>query len=227
MNNNGYERNRRPDDDDRGRRRRRGERRGERYDAGQTEAHFISGPRGRGMGFGPMPMGPMGPHGPMGPMGPMGRGPRRGRARRGDVRLAILSLLAEEPRNGYQIIQVLAERTQGLWRPSPGAIYPALSQLEDEGLIEAVDNAGQKAFQLTDAGAEQASGIEELPWEQVTAQSGGPEGAGAIWQEYGTLALAVKSVMVSGTAEQVKAATELLAETRRKLYAILAQDAQA
>ena len=60
------------------------------------------------------------------------RGPR---VKRGDVRAAALALLAEEPPNGYQIIQEISERSGGVWRPSPGSVYPALQQLEDEGLI--------------------------------------------------------------------------------------------
>src|ERR671937_281618 len=70
------------------------------------------------------------------------------------VRAGILTLLAEEPRNGYQIIQELAERSGGMWRPSPGSIYPALQQLEDEGLIRAEQTGGRKAYKLTDAGRE-------------------------------------------------------------------------
>ena len=76
---------------------------------------------------------------------------RRARVQRGDVRAAALALLAEEPRNGYQVIQEIAERSGGVWQPSPGSVYPALQQLEDEGLIgaETADN-GRKAFALTD-----------------------------------------------------------------------------
>ena len=73
-----------------------------------------------------------------------GRGPR---VRRGDVRAAALSLLAEGPRNGYQIIQEISERTDGVRRPSPGSVYPALQQLEDEGLIQAeTGESGRKAL---------------------------------------------------------------------------------
>nr|WP_231979618.1 PadR family transcriptional regulator [Tessaracoccus coleopterorum] len=85
------------------------------------------------------------------------------RARRGDVRLAALLLIAEEPRNGYQIIQELESRTEGRWRPSPGAIYPALSQLEDEGLIRPVDAATGKAFEITDAGSAEAERLAQQP----------------------------------------------------------------
>ena len=100
-----------------------------------------------------------GPHGggfggPFGGFGP-GRGPRgRGRkARRGDIRTAALLLLNEEPRNGYQIMQEVEERSDGVWRPSPGSVYPALQQLEDEGLIRSEELEGRKLFALTDEAA--------------------------------------------------------------------------
>src|SRR3974390_151491 len=87
--------------------------------------------------------GPGGPgfRGPFGEFGPGAgfggpRGFRRhGKARRGDIRTAAPLLLAEEPRNGYAIMQEIEERSSGIWRPSPGSVYPALAQLEDEGLI--------------------------------------------------------------------------------------------
>ena len=87
--------------------------------------------------------GPFGGPGPFGRGGPRGRG--RGRARRGDVRLALLRLLAEEPRNGYQLMQTIEERSGGRWRPSPGSVYPTLAQLEDEGLIRSTESDGGTA----------------------------------------------------------------------------------
>src|ERR1700749_4341045 len=124
--------------------------------------HF-GGP-GRG-GFGPE--GPWGPGGPGGPFGPGGfrGGPRhggpggRGRRRRGDVRLALLLLLNEGPANGYQLMQNLQERRDGRWSPSPGSVYPALSQLEDEGLIRSVQAEGEsgRTFEVTDAGRAQVA----------------------------------------------------------------------
>jgi DNA-binding PadR family transcriptional regulator len=156
-------------------------------------------------------------------MGPAARG--RG-GRRGHVRSAILALLADEPLNGYQIMQSLAERTQGAWKPSPGAVYPALAQLEDEGLIEAFDNEGQKAFRLTDAGREAADQVETKPWEMVNeAMAGwGPDQVKVLWKEFTTLAGALKELSRNGSSAQVEAATKLLAETRRKLYGLLATD---
>ena len=81
------------------------------------------------------------------------RGFRRGPGvKRGDVRDALLLLLAEEPRNGYQLMQEIESRSDGVWRPSPGSVYPALSQLEDEGLVRAEEGSPGKVFALTDAG---------------------------------------------------------------------------
>src|SRR5271165_2145595 len=111
--------------------------------------------------------------------GPWGRerGMRGPRARRGDVRAAALALLAEQPMNGYQIIQEIGERSGGVWRPSPGSIYPALQQLEDEGLIRAeAGEGGRRAYLLTDEGrAYVAAHPDELnaPWDVVAGSAGG------------------------------------------------------
>jgi DNA-binding PadR family transcriptional regulator len=154
-------------------------------------------------------------------MGPRGRG----RGRRGHVRNAIVALLAEEPLNGYQIMQTLAERTEGAWKPSPGAVYPALAQLEDEGLIEAFDNNGQKAFRLTEAGAAAAAEVEK-PWEAVNeAVAGlGADQLREVWAELPRLAGALKELSRGGNAEQLEQAAKLLAQTRRAIYALLAAE---
>src|SRR6201993_1835756 len=110
-----------------------------------------------------------GPGGPWGP-GPRGRGRR---ARRGDIRTAALLLLAEEPRNGYQIMQEVEERSEGAWNPSPGSVYPALQQLEDEGLISSEERGGRRVFVLTEQGRELVAKREEgapAPWEQMSEQ---------------------------------------------------------
>src|SRR5436190_4004862 len=102
-----------------------------------------------------------------------GRRGRRGgpgrRARRGDVRAAALALLNERPMHGYEMIQELEERTDGVWRPSPGAVYPALQLLEDQGLVVADAEAGKRLFSLTDAGREEAvTAGDRKPWDAVT-----------------------------------------------------------
>jgi DNA-binding PadR family transcriptional regulator len=156
---------------------------------------------------------------------PFGGG--RGRARRGDVRLALLLLLAEEPRNGYQLMQEIEERSGGRWRPSPGSVYPTLAQLEDEGLIRATEREGSKLFELTDAGR---AHLEErtdapAPWElgddpDVHAAT---ELRGLIVQ----VAKAASQVMQVGDDSQKARAVETLAETRRALYRILAEEPDA
>jgi DNA-binding PadR family transcriptional regulator len=152
-------------------------------------------------------------------------GPGR-RGRRGHVRSAILALLADEPSNGYQIMQTLAQRTQGMWKPSPGAVYPALSQMEDEGLIESFDNQGQRAFRLTEAGRQAAASVETPPWEMVNeAVAGwGPDQVKELWREFTTLAGPIKELTRTANAGQLEAATRLLADTRRKLYGLLATE---
>jgi DNA-binding PadR family transcriptional regulator len=200
------------------------------------------GPRVRGRrrhyggpGFGPGfgPGGPFGgPGGPGGPgmhgFGPWmreGRGPRGGRARRGDVRAAALALIAEQPMNGYQIIQEIGERSGGVWRPSPGSIYPALQQLEDEGLIRAeAADGGRRAYQLTDEGRAYAdSHAAELraPWDDL-AGPGGP--AVEMRSLIGQVAMAAFQVVSAGTEAQAAQARQVLAETRKSLYRILAAD---
>jgi DNA-binding PadR family transcriptional regulator len=171
-------------------------------------------------------------HGPgrdfAGPPFGMPGGPGFGRRRRmgrGDVRAAILVLLDEEPRNGYGLMQEIEQRSQGAWRPSPGSVYPALAQLEDEGLVRSTDSEGRKLFELTDAGrAHVEERREELgsPWEQ--ASGGVREGAfelrDLIWQ----LGAAAHQVVQAGSAEQIAKAREVLTEARRSLYRILADD---
>src|ERR687889_1353345 len=100
-----------------------------------------------------------GPHGRGGPEAEpfLGRRGGRGRAARGDVRTAVLLLLAEQPMHGYQLMQAIAERSGGRWTPSPGAVYPTISALEDEGLVTVTADAGRKLVTLTDAGREQAT----------------------------------------------------------------------
>jgi len=111
--------------------------------------------RGRGRGFGPGSPGSF-----------FGQGPR---ANRGDIRAAILALLAERPMHGYQIIQEITDRSGGVWAPSPGSVYPTLQHLEDEGLVTADTTEGKKVFSLTAAGqaANEARGATTAPWEEV------------------------------------------------------------
>jgi DNA-binding PadR family transcriptional regulator len=179
--------------------------------------------------------GPFGAEGPFGPGGsgggPFGHGPRgrgrgRGRARRGDVRLALLRLLGEAPRNGYQLMQTIEERSDGRWRPSPGSVYPTLAQLEDEGLVRSTESEGARHFEITDAGAThlESRATERDPWEPTD------EDAESVLTELGPLVLGIGKaawqVASVGDESQRTRATELLAETRRALYGILAEEPQ-
>jgi DNA-binding PadR family transcriptional regulator len=163
-------------------------------------------------------------HGP-GPWGFGQFGPRGPRARRGDVRAALLALLAEEPRNGYALMQEIERRSDGLWRPSPGSVYPALQQLEDEGLVRTSEIDGRRAFELTDAGrAHVAERGEELaaPWDAVKHDVG--EGHATLVQLLQQVAMATGQIFKAGSDRQAAAAAGVLKDARRSLYRTLAED---
>ncbi|HET9255245.1 MAG TPA: PadR family transcriptional regulator [Pseudonocardiaceae bacterium] len=147
----------------------------------------------------------------------------RGRAQRGDVRAATLILLAEQPMHGYQLMQAMTERTGGAWRPSPGAIYPTIAQLEDEGLVSTEIEGGRKLVSLTDAGRayvqDSAQGVSD-PFAAITASDAeAPSLRTAIAEVHS----AAKAVALNGSHAQVVAAQSVLAEARRALYLILAE----
>ena len=172
---------------------------------------------GFGRGFGPGGFG----------FGPGPRGRRRGgsghRSRRGDVRAAILVLLAERPMHGYEMIQEIAERSQDLWRPSPGSVYPTLQLLVDEGLIIGTETEGsKKLFELTDAGKAAAEKVETPPWDEI---ADGVDPAhlnlrAAVWQLFGAVA---QSAHAAST-EQQQRIIEIVNNARREIYTILGQD---
>jgi DNA-binding PadR family transcriptional regulator len=189
-----------------------GEGRGRHGPHGGRHGRGFGGPAGGlgGFGFGGMPGGG----------GPFGRGRK---ARRGDIRTAALLLLAEEPRNGYQIMQEVQERSEGAWRPSPGSVYPALQQLEDEGLIRSDEGDGRKQFVLTDAGREyldQRDPEARAPWEQFSGEFGSQAAElGNLMREVG---FAFMQVMRTGSEGQMAEARKVLVAARRDLYRILA-----
>jgi DNA-binding PadR family transcriptional regulator len=155
-----------------------------------------------------------------------GRGERPGggrRGRRGDVRSAILELLAERPMHGYEMLQELAERTQGLWRPSPGSLYPALQLLEDQELVVSVTADGRRRYELTDAGraakAERPSG--PAPWETMLRDADKDDMA--LGRTMRQVAIAIRQVAEAGSASQKLRAKALLEELRRQTYLLLAE----
>jgi DNA-binding PadR family transcriptional regulator len=138
------------------------------------------------------------------------------------VRAAVLVLLADRPMHGYQLMHEIAERTEGAWRPSPGAIYPTIAQLEDEALVTVVPDAGRKLVTLTEAGHEYVranAGTMADPFTAITAQAGGRRDLrGSVEQVHA----AARAVGRSGTDAQIARAQEILTQTRRALYLILA-----
>ncbi|TDD61991.1 PadR family transcriptional regulator [Kribbella antibiotica] len=187
----------------------------------QTALNGRRGHRGGHQGFGGPQWGMFGGQ----HFGPPPWVPRGPKARRGDVRAAILAVLAEQPMNGYQIIQEIAERSGGAWKPSPGSIYPTLQQLEDEGLVTADAATGRRTFTLTDEGrayvAEHADEV-AAPWEAMSAPPEADDNG--LKPMLGQVATAMWQVMSTGTPEQQAQAKEAVAELRRKLYAILVDD---
>lgn len=199
--------------------------RGGDHPRGGFDPRGFGGPGPRGFG------GPMGPGFDMGPMGE-GRGPRGGRGgrrggpgrgRKGDVRNAVLALLNETELNGYGLINAIAEKSNGLWSPSAGSIYPALGLLEDEGLITPVEKDGKKVFQLTDAGrthvAEHADELDE-PWNKVAEPH---RGFLDVRHDMHQLGMAVQQVVVAGDRAQLEKARAILEGARKDIYRLLAE----
>ena len=200
------------------------------------------GSRGRGRRRGPG--GPGGPGGDPGwaaggggwggPGGPgrggpppgarWGRGHRRGR---GEVRVAVLFLLDEQPMHGYQIIRELTDRTGGRWRPSPGAVYPTLQLLEDEGLVTADEQGGKRVFTLTEDGTAEVARVKEArhaPWTGGDGADGADDPVDQLRTAYLQLGAAARQVADAGTPAQQEAARALLDGARKAIYGILAED---
>jgi DNA-binding PadR family transcriptional regulator len=182
---------------------------------------MMTGKKHRGKGH----HGPGGHRGPRGgfPMGPGPFFPGKPKVGRGDVRIAILYLLEEEPMHGYQIIQEISERTDGVWNPSPGSVYPTLQQLADEGLVLAEEREGKNVFSLTEDGAEMvASSKQAPPWERM---AGGMSDNLIGLREAGfQVGAAVMQIARAGSDDQAARAIGVLDDARRKIYKILAED---
>jgi DNA-binding PadR family transcriptional regulator len=141
---------------------------------------------------------------------------------RGDVREAVLALLAEQPMHGYQIIHEIEERSGGTWKPSAGSVYPTLQLLADEGLISAEESNGRKTYSLTEAGRAHVAGSGgSTPWEPEASDD---TGFTALPKAGIELAQAAAQVGRTGSPEQIKQAVAAIDEARRRIYSILAQD---
>ena len=159
----------------------------------------------------------------------MGHGhgrPRRGaRMRRGDIRTAVLAVLAEEPGHGYDVIQRLEDKTEGAWRPSPGSVYPTLQLLDDEGLARSVERDGKRVYELTDAGrAEAQRRIDEAggtPWELEDKDDAA---VGQLRDNVRQLHMATRQIAASGRSDLVERAAAIVRDARKQLYGMLAED---
>ena len=184
---------------------------------------------GPGGGFGPG-FGGFGPGFGFGPGGRGGRrgGPRgghrgRGPGRRGDVRAAILKLLTDGPMHGYEMIQEINERSQQLWKPSPGSVYPTLQLLVDEGLLVATESEGsKKLFELTDDGRAAAEKIETAPWDEITEDA--DPGEMGLRSAVGQLMGAVAQSAHAATAEQQQRIVDIVNNARREIYQVLGEE---
>lgn len=148
-----------------------------------------------------------------------GGGPRR--MRRGDIRPLLLIALLEGPAHGYEIIRRLEERSSGVWRPSPGSVYPTLQLLTDEGAVTATDVDAKRVYELTEAGRVEAEARkdEPTPWSGEAAQ-----GEVALGDAIRQLMGAFSQVARTGNADQVERATAAIRQARQAIYQILAED---
>ncbi len=147
-----------------------------------------------------------------------------GRARRGMIKAAVFAALAEGPMHGYQIMQRIQELSGGMWRPSPGSVYPTLQEFEDRDLVKSEEVEGKRVYSLTDTGTAEADKLRDtegnLPW--MTAE--GPAGTRMkLKQAVGSLAAATRQVGMSGSDEMVDRTLEILADARKRIYGLLAE----
>jgi len=191
---------------------------------GHEGHHDHESPRGpRGM------RGPQGRHGePWGGRGGRGRwGGERGgwgggrRMRRGDIRRAILSALKDNPAHGYEVMHRLEEMSGGLWRPSPGSVYPHLQMLEDEGMVQSAEIDGTRTFTLTEKGVAETANDEPLPWQSSGEND---DQIRSLRLSVTQLMSAAKQLSGAGESAQVERGIAVIKKARQELYQILAED---
>jgi DNA-binding PadR family transcriptional regulator len=150
---------------------------------------------------------------------------RGGRMRRGDIRTAVLAVLAEEPGHGYDVIQRLEEKTGGAWRPSPGSVYPTLQLLEDEGLVRSIERDAKRVYEITAAGRNESTRrVEEAggtPWDLAGRDD---DRIGALRDAMRQLHIAAKQVGVSNNRDRLDRTIEILKRARKEIYTMLAED---
>ena len=146
------------------------------------------------------------------------------RMKRGDVRSSIIRLLHESPMHGYQIIHEIESRSGGVWKPSPGSVYPTLQLLADEGLIESHESDGRRTYSLTASGIEvaEAEAKSPAPWLTGSERPTGPRGTLA--KSGVKIAKAAAEVARTGTKEQMASAAVILDDATSALSKLLSQN---
>ena len=159
--------------------------------------------------------------------GPRGRwGGERGgwaggrRMPRGAIRTAILVALRDEPAHGYEVMRRLEEMSGGLWRPSPGSVYPHLQMLEDEGLVQSSEVEGSRTYTITDAGRAVAEKT-ALPFQ---ADGESDDEVRTLRVGVGQLMSAAKQLAGAGQKAQIQRGIAVIQTARKELYQILAED---
>lgn len=140
------------------------------------------------------------------------------------IKTAVFAALAEGPMHGYQIIQRIEQLSGGAWRPSPGSVYPTLQEFEDRGFVRSEEVEGKRVYALTELGAAEADKLRDtegnLPWMEAEGHVGTRM---KLRQSVGALAAATRQVGMSGSDETVEKTLEILADARRRIYALLAE----
>ena len=123
--------------------------------------------------------------------------------------------------HGYELITVLEERSGGRWKPSPGAIYPALGKLEGRGLVTSTEQDGKRLYELTEEGhavaAEIGKRTEGAPWEQMDLG-----GHGDMRRALAEFVGPARQIGRFGTPAQTEAANKIIKDATIKLYKLLA-----
>ncbi len=139
---------------------------------------------------------------------------------RGAIRTAILVALRDEPGNGYEVMRRLEELSGGLWRPSPGSVYPHLQMLEDEGMVQSSEVEGSRTFTLTETGRAEADKA-TLPWQQSGESD---DDVRTLRTSVGQLMSAAKQLAGAGEKAQIERGVSVIQKARKELYQILAED---
>ncbi len=142
---------------------------------------------------------------------------------RGAVRPFLLIALLDGPAHGYEIIRRLEELSRGIWRPSPGSVYPTLQMLEDAGVLIGHNEGGKRVYALTEDGrieADRAIAVGAAERWDATANPEDVQRAD-FRAAVGDLHVAARQVREVADQDQLERAVTIVREARQKLYQLL------